>query len=568
MPILAQPVTELTHHVFFPIIKQLINRLLVSFNLDSVIEDKIYINSDWSTHSRTSDLNNNVDTLHNRLIVNASPQLNPTSQKWDMYTFHHTTAYGIDTRTFNNQVPIYADSKHQVRLVEMRSPITLNLSCELRLTSAELAYQTPQQIFNDFENGSIYKFTDLFYDYPVPHAILDVLYQMWKMDRQAGEKVGVDFVTYLKIRSNGGWQLHKHREKEEYEVVVPVYDLQTLTTLEYSDDKPEAIMENRLPVGYSIQFTIYSQFGMPTLNLLQYQPWFDNQLLPFECIPVDRTSRFNNLHESHCGHQDQLYSTTKYIPTGILRVPWYDDWMVPDNSMLSGTNRHPICILGILLDEEQEYTSINLNDEFSKDIKLSNVLKEALYQQGEESMEFDALYTVALFRDNKMLLPERDFTFSEDLTLKFKPVYREGHYRLVIFATNNITEIHPKWYYMIRQLYPWLPPDFKEQIKKRVEFGPWKNPDWKHLAIKLLDDGWIIDNRGNKLEHISKYEYIRSDYAGYTTSRVIKNYIIPRKTKDVKTRGPRFTPSVGWSSYNGREGSRKHPGKRSISKCR
>ncbi len=97
-----------------------------------------------------------------------------------MYTFHHTTAYGVDRRTFYNQVPIFYDRVHRTRIVEMRSPVTLNLNCDLRLMSAERAYQVPQQIYNDYETGAVYKFNDLAYDYPVPHDIINVLYQMWK----------------------------------------------------------------------------------------------------------------------------------------------------------------------------------------------------------------------------------------------------------------------------------------------------------------------------------------------------------------------------------------------------
>ena len=537
MPVLAQPITEITKHIFFPIIRQIANRLLVSLNLDQSIEDKIYITTDWSTHSKTSDINNNPMLGNNQLLINATPQLNPTSQKWDTYTFHHTTAYGVDRRTFYNQVPIYYDRVHRTRIVEMRSPVTLNLNCDLRLMSAEQAYQVPQQIFNDYETGAIYKFNDLAYDYPVPHDIINVLYQMWLIDRVNGKPTGRNFMEYMKKGSNNGWQVHKHRDKEEYEVVVPVYDLQTLVSLEYSDDKPEPIMENRLPIGYSIQFNIYTQFAMPTLNIFKYHPWFDNQLLPFECIPVNKTERFNNMAESHCGTQDELYDKSIPPPAGILRVPWYDDWSVPGISKIDYYSKYPVCILGILLDEENEYTEINLNDEFSKDVKLSDLVKEILYQQGERSMDLGAFYTVALFREDKMLLPERDFTFNEDLILRFKPAYKEGHYRLVILAPTQVTKIDGDWFYMMRQLFPYLPRQIKEQIKFGISHEPWKAPDWKYKAIGVAEDGWIYDLTTHKaLIHISKYEYFRRKYADNTSARIFKNSIIARKASKLTTR--------------------------------
>ena len=47
--------------------------------------------------------------------------------------------------------------------MEMLSPINIILNCELTLSSSELAFKTPLQLFNGYENGSVATYTDLFF---------------------------------------------------------------------------------------------------------------------------------------------------------------------------------------------------------------------------------------------------------------------------------------------------------------------------------------------------------------------------------------------------------------------
>ena len=64
MPLITCGILENVDHIFHPIVKQVAHRLVDSLNLTSVIGDGIYIDSDWSTHSKTSSLSKDA-------IVNA-----------------------------------------------------------------------------------------------------------------------------------------------------------------------------------------------------------------------------------------------------------------------------------------------------------------------------------------------------------------------------------------------------------------------------------------------------------------------------------------------------------------
>lgn len=65
MPVLSRAINEQQDHIFMPVISQLSHRILQSLEFEDVIGDQIYINTDWSTHSITSDSTGNADVAQN-----------------------------------------------------------------------------------------------------------------------------------------------------------------------------------------------------------------------------------------------------------------------------------------------------------------------------------------------------------------------------------------------------------------------------------------------------------------------------------------------------------------------
>ena len=359
---MCSTINELTTHIFFPVVRQLAHRLLERLNLADDIGDSIYINSEWSTHYRTTDYDNNVNVGQQGLRIEFQVQMNPTQQKFECYTFYHTTAYRFGHRTLNALDPIYLDMDNRVRIVQMESPVTISMNCELTLVSADIAYQAPLRIFNGYENGSVHEFNDIAYDYPIPKPIISVLFALWKMDRIKGKPAGIPFFSYIQAHTKNRFSLFKHREKDQYEIVSPVFNLQTLSVLEYSDDKPQGMMENRLPVGFNIPFTYTVQFGSPTMNIMQFPVVYNNQLVPKECIPQDTTSRFNTMREDDQRKAFYMYNKGNYIPTFSVKLPEYDEWVVPSTVEERTYGHKPIVIAHVIVDESKEdyTTEVNL----------------------------------------------------------------------------------------------------------------------------------------------------------------------------------------------------------------
>lgn len=507
MPVLTRPISELTDHVFMPIVRQISHRLIKMLGYSDVIGDQIYINADWSTHSDTSK-NDNANVGQTRFTVDANLQLNPTSQKWDCYTFHHTTAYGVNNINLHDKDPIYADPINGVRISEMVSPVTIQMSCNLVLQSSELAFQTPQMIFNAFENGSVFTFVDLVYDYPLPKPIISTLLQIWRMDRKYGEPSGVSFEKYIKDRSNGGWQIRKHRELDEYEIVVPRYDLKSLSTLEYSDDKPEGVMEDKLPVGWSIPFSFTIQFALPTLNIMKFPAVINNQLLPDGCIPKHNNQRYNGMPEFHHGIADEAYDKAylRFHDLGYWQLPWYDDWQVPAGSPLRQLNHKEVLILGVLVEEDSEDNIIDLSEDFDPNIKLSNLVKEFLYQEGEQATDFHSPYTISVFKDDHQLHPE-SIHFDEDLILSFKADNLYQRYRIVISVNTDTYNIRPKWYPLLAQYYKSLPTDTKCSMYHRLIDGDWSKGIPKNFFKFDFETGIMTNALHDQIFNLSTFNY-------------------------------------------------------------
>lgn len=542
--LLSQPISELTTHVFLPVIEETVHRILRTLNLTDVIGDNIYIDTGFTSHSITSDIDKNAIVNTQGLHVEANIQMNPNSQKLDFYTFHHTTAYGIDINTFRNQCPIYYDRDNQIRIVEMRSPVSVMLNCELTLMSKELAYSTPQKIFNFYENGAVYELNDFAYDYPVPENILTILYGLWKIDRRKGAVAGKKFMEYLQMHTDNGWQKRKHRDKKEWEIVVPVYDLQTLGIFEYSDDKPNAEQENRLAIGFTIPFVYTLQFALPTLNILHYHPVYNNQILPERMIVHGTAKRFNNIAESRKGIDLQRYYERPQIGCsnypGIIRSPEYDDWSVPAASPVLTYNQEPFFISCVTVDENDTLsTDLDYSGDFDSSFKIKSWIKELLYQQGEKSVEPNAILNVQVYRDNRRLIPYEDYTFTEDLHVKFKAVNLDSHYRVVFSECIQLSKIHPQWYPLLRKFYPFLNATLRSHIRTNIEHhGNWYDPAWGRNTkyIRVLANGWIVNDKNKPIIHISQSTYPKEmNYGNSSTYRITRYDIIARTTQDTET---------------------------------
>lgn len=509
MPTVSRVISEQPDHIFMPVAQQLSHRILHMLGYEDIIGDNIMLSSEWSTHSKTYNRDENARVSENKFKADVEVQMNPNSQKWEAYTFKHTTAYGVYKHLIHQQEAIYVDPYNRVRIMEMLSPINIILNCELTLVSAELAFKTPLQLFNGYENGSVATYTDLFFDYPVPKEIVSILYHIWELDRDNGKSNNVPFMEYIKIRTNGTWTVTKHRDLEEYEITIPRYNLKSLCSLEYSSDKPQGLMENKLPTGWNIPFTYTVQFGMPTMQIIEYPCVIYNQLVDSMFIPVDTNIRFNGMPEYRTDNALQHYDNKEMIKhQDYLSVPWYDDWSIPLTRTLSNTY-DTFAVLHLLVDEVAGlYTRIDLKEDVDDDYKLDEIILTLLKGEGCMCTDIHSPVNVALFRDDTELIPNKDYYVDDNLILVFKARDLYSHYRVVISTATEANILRPQWYQMCIKEYHRLPIRLRESIGYRFLQGEWTHILEKHVRCNvskiqcILSDGTVIDRQDRILGDI------------------------------------------------------------------
>lgn len=494
MPKLACAIMEHTDHIFSPVINQIAHRLVDMLDLGRIIKDdsRIYIETDWATHSRTSTNENDMISDPNQFRVEASVQLNPTSQKWEAYTFHHTAAYGLSNQLINRTFPIYLDRENRVKIVELRTPVTIQFSCTVRTQSAVEAYRLPQILFNTFEAGSLVHFNDLVYDYQMPKPVLSILATMYGMDRTLGKPAGVSWYDYIQRSTESAWQLHTNRNiPGEYEIVVPCVDEQALGTLEYSDEKPQAQKQERLSAFYEINFNYYVQFGMPSMIVIQYPCVYDNQLLPARAIPQNTHVRHNRMPESHHAiayERIKNLEEQQELEPGVLRIPFYDDWTIPTYPTVDKIGRDPIAIMGVLVDENESLlTTVDLADDSDPNYALKPVVKEILYQEGASAFENNALINITVYRGYTRL-QEDELHIDDDLKLTFNARSVKDQYHVVISSINVLRECKLAHLWLVGKYYPWMSRTLYQQLRADAE---------EHWRFRKKPEVMVIGQDGN-----------------------------------------------------------------------
>lgn len=504
MPILTGVVTELTDHVFYPVARQLSHRLLQIFGLADFIGTNVYVNSDFTSTNYTRDEKRDAIVSHDAFRVEFKPMLNPSSQKWDFYTFKHTTAYGINRRMLEENQPIYDDPLNRVRIIEMRTPVSIQMDCTFEIESADRAYMLPQMIFNRYETGSIIEFNDLFFDYPVPKAIVNILRQIYKQDTNFGYGTGVTFEQYIKRCTQGLWTCTINRDiKHEMEFTIPIRNLKSLGALEFSGDGPEPERDNAATGFYRIPFTYTAQFNLITMCIMQYPVAIANTALPVSCFVTENTSRHNTLDEyQHYRAEHNYENIYHYYPHGCVTVPSYDDWFVPyygaDKRSPWGNSHTPIAILTVLLDNTDDLTTdIDLSEPVDESFRFEPYILDILRQEGASATDPRALINVHLFRDNICLKANEDFTFDANLHLKFTGVNTYSHYHLVVSIINNSLKLHPSYYYLLVQHFNSINKQLREFVARILVDGVWSS---KQYSSKRFPKPWFISRDGYLLD--------------------------------------------------------------------
>ena len=93
--------------------------------------------------------------------------------------------------------------------------------------------------------------------------------------------------------------------------------------------------------------------------------------------------------------------------------------------------------MAVMVDENEDlYTEVDLADDSDPNCIFPPVLKEILYQEGEDALDTDAIVVIQLYRKDKRLVPKKDFNFSDNLVVTFNALNLHDQYHVVL-STNS-----------------------------------------------------------------------------------------------------------------------------------
>lgn len=487
MPTVYSAITEMTEHIHDVVVKQMTHKIVRDLNPLTDFADKIYIDTGYSAAQQASDGSHNSVLRNNKVMVKASPIINPTNLKWNAITGMHDTGQFLSRTTLGSKFPtVFADSGPNVRLLEMCVPTQLRLEFELELVSRDQAYEIPAQLYRRYMSEHVFS-EILVYDYPIPTDIITRLYAIYKMRRFS---TPMTFREYLKKCSNNLIQYNVPRSEPNgpVEVVIPKTLSNVIVTIEYNEDKPQEVVVGRSTNAYQINFTLIAQYERADMVILQFPAVVDNKLISEKMIPAPTTelplkSLDTPYPNKTVNDQANVFLGARMIDP--IRMPFYDDWELP-KGLAHRRSYREFLVAGFLIDEQKNTTEIDLSEDLDEKYKLHDIVKKILKKQGRDSFRYDCIFPIEVYWGDSLLEPTQ-LELTEDLVLKIPCNDIHRAHRLVMYEITDVKYLDPKWYEDIAEWWPYF--RISDQIKKLYDSG----------LLDINDNGTIYDPKNNVL---------------------------------------------------------------------
>lgn len=471
MPISYAEIPELTTHVFEPVAEQLVHRVLETLQLKDIIKDAIVI--DFGYHTPNRHVENSLDSTlkHNRLECVANVNMSSENTKWEASSFFHNTPFGLSNKTRNMIFPLFADTTSRISLTTHSKPCHISLECTFSIIDRTLAYLIDKSIRNRYSGGYV-SAENLYYSYTIPNEMLTVLFSLYKLKHDPGP-----FGQYL-VKNAPDVSLDVKSGTDQSELVVLVSDLHTLFQIEYTEDKPAEVRNNRSVSNYEIKFTLHIQFTRPDFMSVDFPIIVDNQLVPKQMIPFDNTSVQGQKGVfDYTDIQNNMHEIVQERPLPA-KLPFYDDWVVPPNCPISLYKFKPFIIAAFTIDPTKETTEIDLTGDLGG-CTLHPLILEIIKKQDRASFAYEALIGISAFSFERMNEP-MDLILTEDLKLIIptKDIHKVRHF--TISELTDINFLNERWYWLLKE-YLYLFPELEltKIFRNYVKQGNAKlsNPD-------------------------------------------------------------------------------------------
>ena len=463
MPIRDILVPEASSAILEPISEQMVYAILSRLGLGAAFSDNIYIMNDYTKPSLTSDENSNAQISKDRCDVKMSVSWNPTETKWDVSSFKYTQAYGIFSALDHTLMPILADPVADIRLVEHQLPCSMVLEFTLQFKNRESAFSVISVINNTSYKDSVVNPHNLAYSYPLGDDLVRCLYTLYELRQPF---VNVDFLTYLRICSQGSVQYLQQRTGSNTTIVFKRIDLKALGVLDYTQTAPTVQDQDRGIDRFVVEFTYTVQFARPDVLRLDFPVTVCNQPVPpwMVRLPPQDSLEFT------CGRLQEMsvgaYLQSLQIPyTVVTRRPVYDDFRPPQTPvMVEGFVE--VFTSALYLDNGPT-TTIDLL-QLGDNTRLHDTVAAIMKLQGDSVFTTTGIFNVTVYC-NGIPVDRSCISIDDNLIITLKMSHKEKRYHLVLSEAIDLRSLDEKWYSVLIANRTFFPLTVVRNLKRLLD---------------------------------------------------------------------------------------------------
>lgn len=443
---LQQVVDESMIHIIEPVATQAVRYIVNRLGIYDMMQNNIHIVSDFKETSRTVDENNNPILLDNRVMAKLTPSVNPKNNKWEGMktaidlgngnTLLRTQDVKAVKRPWSGRditgvnYSVLHDNDLFMDLTECNVGASLALEVRLIFQNLSDAQRTLSTLFAAFTNGEMIGYIPIQYDYPIPKAIQNVMKYFYSISDH--EQTTEKFIEWIKDKSKDCLGANTNRnDLRNLEMVGKKNNVNALFLIECGQDAPEPVQ----PSCYQISFTLTVQYSRCNQMVLDYPIIANNTLVDVNYVPMPAGTRkmtagpimWQNRAVDEYWHQQ--YGATMAHP---IVYPWWDRWIVPNDSIIMMKGFRPIMSVALTLDDLENpegVTEIDIQDDLPGYSLRQDILDEFMKSKSKALQPYGKVNISVFAHDFQV---DTDLLEFDGRKLTIKSRRKEPIYRMVI----------------------------------------------------------------------------------------------------------------------------------------
>ena len=424
-------VDDVYTNIFHPITTQISAKFVKELDLGKFFNNQYYINSDHSAASGSSDEDGNAKLNDNRFTVDMKYNLNPMSVKWETTTFANVLADGNSLRKIHESKPIYYDHRTQVSITEFTVPADLKLNIKMQFTDRVAANEAISKLHMHFLNGEKLMMNDIEYNFELPEPTQLLMLGLYKLTGQPNE----EFLEHLSEFSNSRISTNVNRNdldgRRQITIKKSLHQCEAEITFDEESSNVEAAEKSA--DLYTVDCTLTLQFSRVAAMQTVYPVTIYQEMVPGNLLYVDPADRHRAPDLSHpyfsFDRFMRLHKSREDAKHEVVRMPWYDNWAVPNTSALPVLKYREFLSIVLTLDAPEDPNATTTVDLADPAVGLAPQVIDVLRSQGDTSIHFVDAINISVYTNDIPLEPQTELELvnGTELTISTRnpyPVYR------------------------------------------------------------------------------------------------------------------------------------------------